>query len=87
MSKFICTDPDTNQWGRKLSCNAYEFHQTDVERTVIDLDDYTLEEKEVVIRAYGYTLYSTKDGCTNIVELYGEEWEWVLAEYIFESTI
>jgi len=26
-SKWICTDPDTNQWGRKIGERIYEFKQ------------------------------------------------------------
>ena len=53
----------------------------------INLKDYTQEEKESIINSYGYTYGKTKQGLTNIYELYGaEEATWIIAECIFEQS-
>lgn len=89
-TEWICTDPDTNQWGRQLSDTVYEFKQDDNEGVYgaeIDLTQYSAKQKESTINAYGYTLGKEKPGLRNLYELYGKDAGWILAECIFEMEV
>ena len=86
-TEWKCTDPDVNQWGRQLGEGIYEFYDDDTPYTVVKLADYTPEEKEEAINAYGYTLDLNQDKRNNftyIKSLYPDDWEWIIAECIFE---
>lgn len=86
--KWICTDPDTNQWGRKISARTYEFKQ-DMrypngmivkEEEEISLDAYTDEEINDYLSPYGWSIKQLKE------ENSLESTEWLIAECIFEQT-
>jgi hypothetical protein len=82
------TDPDINQWGRQLDIGVYEFYDNTTPYTPIRLMDYLPVDQEEIINAYGYTLYkgtAKQDNLTYIKELYPDQWEWIIAECIFES--
>ena len=53
MGKWICTDPDNKQYGRKLTENIYEFKEGNVS-LVIDLDEYTNEQMKKAYEPYGF---------------------------------
>lgn len=67
---WICTDPDTKQYQRKISENQFEMkeficnpcfiglHEREV-TGIINLNDYTLEEKESYLSAYDLKFNST----------------------------
>ena len=55
-------------------------HEYCVVRLDIDLDDYTDEEKELYLSAYGYTLQS-------VTEEYGDGANFIVAECILEEDI
>lgn len=89
MKDWICTDPDMNQWGRKLGEKVYEFkqdmkypdgsviHETDV----IDLNDYTDEEINDHLSPYGWDIPQL------LTENSDEDAKWLMAECIFEQTV
>ena len=88
--KWVCTDPDTNQYGRQLSDTLYEFKEDGKEPTIIDLADGIHEFKEIehCINAYGYTLLcgdNKNDKLQNIKEVFGHSTQWIIAECLFES--
>lgn len=96
---WICTDPDTEQYGRQISERVFEFKEKnpmaefdkDENEFIefdVNLDDYTAQEIENHINTYGYTLFEPKGHTftsTNIFEQYGEEANWIIAECIFEQ--
>jgi hypothetical protein len=88
---FILTDPDTNQWCKKVSDTVYELEEerqslfrddeTYIYRSSIDLNDYTDEEIEDTAVSYN------QGGLAEVKALYGEEWPAIIAEMIFEGEI
>lgn len=88
--EWVCTDPDTVQYGMQISEYEFEFKEglNGVKKNeVIDLREYTMEQIENCINSYGYSLVWTRNGPRNIWDLYGEETMWIIAECIFESEI
>ena len=85
--EWICTDIDTNQWGRKIKDKVYEFKQDDkypdgfidVKHHMIYLDDYSENEILENISPYGYTVDSLKESYSE------EDVNWLIAECIFEQ--
>ena len=69
--KWICTDPSTGQYGRKITETIYEFKEGDMQFEV-DLDNYTSEEMKEYYECYGFP-----DGSLT---------NWIIAECIFEQT-
>ncbi len=81
--EWVLTDPDTNQHGRQLSETKFEFYEgMGFDPTPIDLDDYKDGVIEYIISAYGYSLYP---GPEYIRDLYPDNYNWIIAECIFES--
>lgn len=80
--KWICTDPDNNQYGRQLSKYIFEFkenHKIAGEvKMIIDLTTYSFSEILGVCSTY----YSSME---DVFELYGEDAYWIIAECIFEQ--
>ena len=87
--KWICTDIDAKQYGRKLRDKVYEFKQKTEypdgfiadEQDVIDLTDYTEEEINSHLSPYGWSIEQLREENTT------EDAEWLMAECIFEQTI
>jgi hypothetical protein len=86
-TKWICTDPDNEQYGRHIKGRTYEFKETmrfpsfeagEIINMIIDLNDYTEEETLNHISPY-------YDNIDEVKEIYGDDWEWVVAECIFEQ--
>ena len=86
-TEWICTDPDTEQYGRQISERVFEFkekmylEEVDDDKVVqmtINLDDYTEKEVEDHISAYYEDL-------NEIFNIYGEDSNWIIAECIFEQ--
>jgi hypothetical protein len=101
---WTCTDPDNNQYGRKLSPGVYQFKEWDrneycssgicdspefkkdnfnnsrfwKENTIV-LANFNEQEIREHISAYYNSLEQLK-------EIYGDDWEWIVAECIFEQT-
>jgi predicted house-cleaning noncanonical NTP pyrophosphatase (MazG superfamily) len=75
------TDPSCNQYGRKLSDKVFEFKEdriidplskeTELYTSVINISDYSQQEIESTLMAFGY---DTKD----TIE------DWIIAECLFE---
>ena len=83
-NKFVCTDSDTKQYGRKINNNLFEFYEKNIKHTrEIHLKEYTEKEIESIINSYGYSLY----GKDNIKTIYGKKTNWVIAECIYETEI
>lgn len=88
MSKWICTDPDANQYGRQLDYKVYEFKEdiravdgskpTETYEDVINLNEYSIEQMFDHIAPY----YSWEDFNKLLVT---EEGRWIIAECIFEQ--
>lgn len=80
-SKWVLTDPTTNQYGRRIDENIFEFKEGDYEdgvvQAVIDISEYTEEEIENCVSSYYSNLNEVK-------ELYEYDWKWIVAECIFE---
>lgn len=87
-TEWICTDSDTEQYGRQISERVFEFKELAnnedeydfgeyIEMT-INLDHYTQEEVLNHISAY-YT------DLNEIFNIYGEEANWIIAECVFEQ--
>ncbi|MES3018171.1 MAG: hypothetical protein V4721_10340 [Bacteroidota bacterium] len=88
--KWICTDADEEQFGRQITEKIFEFKQKDVEPTIIDISKYPAKEVESIINSYGYTQMTgdnIADGLNNVVDMYGKQAGWIIAECIFESEI
>lgn len=85
-SKWIVTDPDTGQQGRKIKDWVYEFKEGTAQAT-IDLEDFLLEYIEEVLQGYGYSLCPFKKDY--ILDIYKnkETANWIIAECIFEQTM
>ena len=89
MKDWICTDPDMNQYGRKLGEKVYEFKQDTTypdgfvvhETDGIDLNDYTDEEINDHLSPYGWDVKQLLEENTK------EDAEWLMAECIFEQTV
>lgn len=84
---WVCTDPDKKQFGKKLNDGHYVFKELDPEAAEyedrwIELDillsSYDKKKTDNHISSY----YKSID---NIKELYGDDWEWIVAECIFEQ--
>jgi hypothetical protein len=81
------TDADSNQYGRKLKGNRYEFREEvmnpifdnygEIIQFEVDLNEYLPEEIENHCSAYG--------GVDEINEQYGEQANFIIAECIFEQ--
>lgn len=85
-SKWIETDGDTGQYGRKISDWEFEFKEglNGVEKNmIIDLRKYTVEQVESCINSYGYSLGWKVS--SNIYDMYGDESSWIVAECLFET--
>lgn len=87
-NEWICTDPDCNQWGRKVGERTYEFKQDNkygevvvTEQLTIDLNEWTPPEIEDHLSAYDWSIEQLKE------ENDLEDAEWLMAECIFESTV
>ena len=89
INKWICTNPSSNQWGRMISENIFEFKK-DIKYpdgninkvgSVIHLRDYTSGQRQNYLYAFGY----------NLDDLYRkmdkDDVNWLVAECIFEMTI
>jgi hypothetical protein len=85
---WICTDLDNKQYGRQLSETRFEFKEKnrglleyDEDEFIefgVNLSDYSEKEIGEVARNY----YSSLD---ELKEKYGKNWQWILAECIFEQ--
>ncbi len=87
--EWTCTDPDNQQYGRKIGDGHYEFKERNpgFEINPIEEDEwvqidiilahYTDAEIKKHVSAYYNSLEELK-------EIYGDNWEWIVAECIFE---
>lgn len=86
---WICTDPNINQWGRKIGDRLYEFKQdmkypdesVITEQGEINLNDYSDEFINDILSSYGWSIEQLKE------ENSLKDAEWLMAECIFEQTI
>lgn len=87
--EWICTDPDMNQWGRKIGDRTYEFKQDMKypdgsivnEELTIDLNLYSDEQIQDHLDTFGYNR-------SDMLKEWGEEQtEWLIAECIFENEV
>lgn len=86
-TQWICTDPDMNQWGRRIGEKAYEFKQDMKypngmivkEEREINLNEYTDDEINDHLSPYSWSIKQIKE------ENSLEDAEWLIAECIFEQ--
>lgn len=87
--KWVCTDLDNQQYGRKINNGHYEFKE--LNRNTSDyekLDEWI--EGEVVLSNYTDSqiqnhLSAYYDSIQEVKDTYGDNWEWIVAECIFEQ--
>lgn len=87
--KWVCTDPDTEQYGRQLTDVLFEFREKNRIIEGIDISHYSNGQIEECINTYGYTLYPTAYSryLQNIHKLYKEKVNWIIAECLFEMNM
>jgi hypothetical protein len=86
--EWICTDYDNQQYGRQVDTNIYEFKEKnrglleydedEFIQIIIDLDDYSYDCANECVLPY----YS---GIDEVKQIYGVDFEWIIAECIFEQ--
>lgn len=82
---WICTDPLTGQYGRRLTETRYEFKELDKQRAIIDLSDYSADVIEDCIEEFGYSILPfSKDYILNTYQT-KETASWVIAECLYET--
>jgi len=69
-NKWVCTNLDNKQYGRKLQSNIYEFREKEIQ-LIINLDNYTSEQMKKAYEPYGFP----EGTLTN----------WLIAQCIFEQ--
>jgi hypothetical protein len=74
---FFCTDPDTNQWVKKISDTQFMVYEKG-RMFDVDLTEYTDEELDDYIAAYYPALEDMR-------EMYGENANQIIAECIAET--
>ena len=85
---WTCTDPDSEQFGRQLSENIFEFKEKDrsfdahgknkwIKKT-INLSLYKYQDIIAMCAPY----YKTMD---ELFDTYGKQSSWIIAECIFEQ--
>jgi hypothetical protein len=79
--KWICTDPDNEQYCRKISEFIYEYEEKG-RQEMIDIRDYRYKTIESIAASYGYILLDNYllDGYSP------ENSKMLIAECIFELT-
>lgn len=82
--RWTCTDPNTQQYGRKLSNWTFEFKEGNI-KEIIDLYKYSSEKVEPIINAYGYSLLPYKKEFIYSIYKNTESVNWIIAECIFEQ--
>lgn len=88
IGEWVCTDLDTDQWGRQLGESLFEFkeknrglseyEEDEFIEIRINLDDYKQSEMENHISAY-------YENIAEVISIYGEQANWIIAECIFEQ--
>lgn len=78
--RWKLTDPDTQQWGRRLSTYRFEFKERESKKAIIDLEKYSWLEIIDCCESY----YENMDELFN---RYGSESCWIIAECLFEMGI
>lgn len=90
---WICTDPDNEQYGRRIDDFVFEFCERDRDvdchnewyRETIDLNHYAIQTIEGHISSYGYSLLIwNKDFILNSYPNVLDA-NWIIAECIFEQ--
>ena len=92
------TDPDTNQWGRQLSENIFEFKQDNLAKKTLLMEDPTMDlsgESDTIqfeVDLSDYTLKAIENYTSSfykslhqLITTYQNEWKWIVAECIFET--
>ena len=86
---WICTDPDNDQWGRKLGDGHYEFKESNPAFEINPVENEEYVQMDILIDQYSSPVIegivgSYYSSLANLKEQNGDNWEWVLAECIFE---
>ncbi len=86
-NNWICTDSDTQQYGREISELIWEYKQPDIndgDSVIIDLGKYTGDQIQDAISTFGYTLGSNGNYKLNIWQEYGLNALQIMCECLFE---
>lgn len=83
---WLLCDDSTKQYGRQLGPGVFEFKEKRPHvgkvRAIITLADYNEERREYYAQGY----YSSAEGAlAGLKADCGDDWEWILAECIFEQ--
>lgn len=78
--RWELTDPNTQQWGRRLSTYKYEFKESGRKNEIIDLEKYTWKEICDCCEAYYPNM-------NELFAQYGAQSGWIIAECLFEMNI
>ena len=90
LNEWVCTDADNDQWGRQLSETKFEFKeknhfaefdQDEADEYIefeVDLNQYFDEQIAELVSPYYGSLNELKEIC-------GDDWQWIMAECIFEQ--
>lgn len=87
-NEWICTDEDTQQYGRKIDKLMWEYKQPDIndgDPVIIDLEDYTADQIENCISSYGYSIKPM--ATNNVYDIYQEDAYQIICECLFEMEI
>lgn len=76
--EWVCTDPDTEQYGRKISDGVFQFKEGDGDEETIVLANFS--DEEILSNVLGFY-----DSVEELREIYGDSSEWIIAECIFEQ--
>jgi len=79
MYPWVCTDASNDQWGRFFGNGVYEFREGNFSER-IDIKEFSEKEMNYEVEGYYNSLEELK-------EIYGDEWEWIVAECIFENMV
>lgn len=85
---WICTDSDNEQYGRKIANGVYEFKEKNrglseyEPEEFIEISIFLAQYSEEKINSHISAYYDSID---QIKRFYGDDWEWIVAECIFEQ--
>lgn len=86
VGEWVCTDPNTEQYGKINADGTYDFKETVVwpdnsttskYAAALDLNEYSHDEKEDALDSFGYNNDTISKMCR-------EDLLWIIAECIFE---
>ncbi|MEK6829797.1 MAG: hypothetical protein AABY15_06785 [Nanoarchaeota archaeon] len=99
--EWTCTDPDNFQYGRKVSPGVYQFKEwiggdsmkkPKEEQVKEEFENSGCWEEDTIVLAnfnekeIDNHISAYYDSLEALKKIYGDDWEWIVAECIFEQT-